>query len=252
MVSSNAALPQINKIVPSDIAQEDAFGWSVDIYDNYALVGSVYDDINDIQSGSAYIFHYDGTQWIEQTKIIASEGGFADYFGYAVSIHDGQFIVGAYRDFVGSVRSGSAYVYAQSSDTWIEAAKLVPFDPEEEDRFGAKVAIYGDYAAVGAYYRDDFGESSGAVYVYKKSAGEWSFHQKIAPESLQINDLFGTSVAFSAEYLFVGSVGFSDYANMSGKVFIYTMDNDNWILTDEIYPPDPIIQQNFGTSISAT
>lgn len=252
MVFSNGVFPQMNKIVPADIAQEDAFGWSVDIYGNHALIGSVYDDDNGIQSGAAYLFYFDGAQWIEHSKIIASDGGFADYFGYAVNIHDGQLIVGAYRDFVGSVRSGSAYVFTQSGNNWVESAKLVPFDPEEEDRFGAKVAIYGDYAAVGAYYRDDYGESSGAVYVYKKSAGEWSFHQKIAPESLQINDLFGTSVALSAEYLYIGSVGFSGYANMSGKVFIYTLDDDTWILTDEVYPPDPIELQNFGTSLSAT
>jgi hypothetical protein len=252
MAISNVVLPQINKIVPADIAQEDAFGWSVDMYENHALVGSVYDDDNDIQSGSAYVFHFDGTQWNEQAKIVASDGGFADYFGYAVCIHDGQLIVGAYRDFVGSVRSGSAYVFTQSGNTWIEAAKLVPFDPEEEDRFGAKVAIYGNYAAVGAYYRDDNGESSGAVYVYKKSAGEWNFHQKLAPESLQANDLFGTSVAFSADYLFIGSIGNSDQENSSGKVFVFELDNEDWILFDELYPEDPAEGKGFGSAISAT
>lgn len=252
MAFSYVSLPQINKIVPADLEQEDAFGWSVDIYENHALVGSVYDDDNDTQSGSAYLFYFDGTQWIEQSKIIASDGGFADYFGYAVCINDGQLIVGAYRDFVGSVRSGSAYVFAQSGDIWIETAKLVPFDPVEEDRFGAKVAIYGNYAAVGAYYRDDYGESSGAVYVYRKSAGEWIFHQKLAPESLQANDLFGTSVAFNADQLFIGSQGNSDYASLSGKVFIYALDNEDWILTDEVYPSDPANQQNFGAALSAT
>lgn len=252
MAISNVVLPQVNKIVPADLAQEDAFGWSVDIYENYALVGSVYDDDNDIQSGSAYIFHFDGTQWVEQAKIVATDGGFADYFGYAVSIHDGQLIVGAYRDLVGTVRSGSAYVFSQSGDTWIEEAKLVPFDPEEEDRFGAKVAIYGNYAAVGAYYCDDYGESSGAVYVYKKSAGEWNFHQKLAPESLQANDLFGTSVAFNTDYLFIGSIGNSDQENASGKVFVFELDNEDWILFEEIYPEDPAEGKGFGSAISAT
>lgn len=252
IVCSNSVLSQINKIVPADLAEEDAFGWSVDIYGNYALIGSVYDDDNGIQSGSAYIYHFDGTQWTEHTKITASDGGFADYFGYAVSIHDGQLIVGAYRDFVGSVRSGSAYVYTQDGGSWVETAKLVPDDPEEEDRFGAKVAIYGNYAAVGAYFDDDLGESSGAVYVYKKSAGEWAFHQKLTPESLLANDYFGASVTISEDFLFVGAQGSSAYANTSGKVFIYTLLDGTWTLSDEVYPPDPTSFQNFGVSLSVS
>jgi len=247
----STGLAQVTKINAPDYTVEDCFGWSVSIYGDYAIIGNVYDDDNDIQSGSAYIYLYDGSNWVEQDKIIASDGGFADYFGYAVSIHDDQLISGAYRDFVGPVRSGSAYIYHRSGSEWIEAARLVPFDPEEEDRFGAKVDIQGDFAAVGSYFDDDYGESSGSVYVYQKNDETWSFHQKLTPPDLQANDLFGVSVDLSEDYLFIGAIGNSAHATNSGKVYIYELIEDEWELIGEIFPNDPRVDQNFGNDISA-
>ena len=151
----NTTNAQVTKITAPDFNVEDCFGWSVSINGNYAVIGNVYDDDNDIQSGSVYVYYFDGEAWVEQEKLIASDGGFADYFGYAVSVYDDQIVTGAYRDVVGSVRSGSAYVYQRNGDEWIETARLTPYDPEEEDRFGAKVDIHGNYAAVTSYWDDD-------------------------------------------------------------------------------------------------
>lgn len=44
------------KIVPSDIAAGDAFGFNVSISNNKAIVGSHWDDDNGNKSGSAYVF----------------------------------------------------------------------------------------------------------------------------------------------------------------------------------------------------
>jgi hypothetical protein len=50
----------------------------------------------------------------------------------------------------------------------------------------------------------------------------------------------------------VGAQGSSAYANTSGKVFIYTLLDGTWTLSDEVYPPDPTSFQNFGVSLSVS
>ena len=66
---------------------------------DYAIVGSRYDDDKGSNSGSAYIFKYDGTNWTQEAKLTASDGQADDRFGEAVSIQDDIAIIGAcYHD----------------------------------------------------------------------------------------------------------------------------------------------------------
>ncbi len=50
------------------------------------LIGAYGDDDNDSRSGSAYVFHKNGTDWEEQAKLLASDGEQFDNFGYTTSI----------------------------------------------------------------------------------------------------------------------------------------------------------------------
>jgi len=62
------------KLTASDGAGADEFGRSVSISGDYALIGAIHDDDNGTNSGSAYIYHFTGTSWIEQQKLTASDG----------------------------------------------------------------------------------------------------------------------------------------------------------------------------------
>ncbi len=98
------------KIIASDGAGGDAFGWSVSIEGDRAIVGAYADDDNGNASGSVYIYDWNGSTWVE-TKVTASDGTSNDAFGESVSIADNRSIVGArYDDDKGS-NSGSAYIY---------------------------------------------------------------------------------------------------------------------------------------------
>jgi len=52
-----------------------------------------------------------------------------------------------------------------------EDTKLLPPQVTVEDRFGYSVSISGDVAVVGAYFDDDLGTDSGAVYVFRYDSG---------------------------------------------------------------------------------
>jgi hypothetical protein len=100
-------------LLASDGVAGDYFGYSVSISSdgNTAIVGAHGDDSPEGDRGSAYIFTKSGSSWIQQSKLLANDGDYNDYFGISVSISaDGNTaIVGAYGD---DTSRGSAYIFA--------------------------------------------------------------------------------------------------------------------------------------------
>ncbi|MEM9566556.1 MAG: choice-of-anchor Q domain-containing protein, partial [Actinomycetota bacterium] len=99
------------KLLASDGATGDNFGFSVDLSGTVAAVGAVVDDDNGSSSGSAYSFVLDSAGWSEVDKLLASDGASGDQFGWAVGIDGGSIIVGARDDDDAGASSGSAYVF---------------------------------------------------------------------------------------------------------------------------------------------
>jgi hypothetical protein len=85
------------KLLASDGAAYDEFGYSVSISGDYAIIGAAYDDnINGVDAGAAYIFKRSGTNWTQEVKLTASDGEDSDLFGISVSLNADYAIVGAY------------------------------------------------------------------------------------------------------------------------------------------------------------
>jgi hypothetical protein len=94
----------------SDGEFADYFGGSVSISGDAAVIGAYTDDDNGYNAGSAYLFHFDGNTWVEQTKLLSSDGAAGDKFGRSASISGGTAIIGAYRD---DNDFGSTYLFNQ-------------------------------------------------------------------------------------------------------------------------------------------
>ena len=102
------------KLIASDGAAEDHFGWSVSLSGDTALIGARYDDDKGANSGSVYVFTRSGTTWTQQTKLVASDGAAEDQFGCSVSMNDNTALIGAAWDDDQGTSSGSAYVFTRS------------------------------------------------------------------------------------------------------------------------------------------
>ena len=87
------AQQELFKLIASDGAVDDIFGFSVSTNGDRAIVGAYQDDDDGSRSGSAYVF--DLTTEQELFKLTASEGDTNNYFGYSVSIDGDRAIVGA-------------------------------------------------------------------------------------------------------------------------------------------------------------
>ncbi|ETR65742.1 MAG: hypothetical protein OMM_13776, partial [Candidatus Magnetoglobus multicellularis str. Araruama] len=95
----------------SDAAASDNFGYHVSISEDYALVGAYYDDDNGSNSGSAYLFHRNGTSWSEIQKYTAYDGLASDYLGMAVSMDNDVAVIGGSQEDTMASNAGAAYIY---------------------------------------------------------------------------------------------------------------------------------------------
>ncbi|ETR69464.1 MAG: PKD domain-containing protein [Candidatus Magnetoglobus multicellularis str. Araruama] len=240
------------KLLPSDGAQYDFIGSSVSISGDYAIAGAYGDGDNGYKSGSAYIFRRDVDTWVEEVKLLASDGEAGDQFGSSVSISGDYIIVGAYENDDNGYKSGAAYIFRLDGDSWVEQAKLLPSDGAERDSFGSSVSISGGYVIVGAQYDDDNGNNSGSAYIFKLDGGSWVEQVKLLASDNAAGDFFGCSVSISGNYAIVGTDGDDENGNASGSVYIFRRDGDAWMEEAKLLASDGEAGDRFGASVSVS
>ncbi|HIH29108.1 MAG TPA: hypothetical protein HA260_04830, partial [Thermoplasmata archaeon] len=139
--SARADWTQIQKLFEFNCDSSDAFGTSLAVDGNTALIGSTGDDDVVENSGSVYVYVWSGTTWTRQTKLLASDAEQYDQFGVSVAIDGDIALIGAsYKDDQGSY-SGAAYVFTRTGTTWTQQTKLLSTDGDSEDYFGCDVAL---------------------------------------------------------------------------------------------------------------
>ena len=72
---------ETGKCSAADAQSGDRFGEAVAIDGNVAVMGAPYADDYGPQSGSAYIFHFDGADWIQQPKLVIAGADDGDHSG---------------------------------------------------------------------------------------------------------------------------------------------------------------------------
>jgi len=205
---------------------------------------------DDDYSGSAYVFHYNGSQWTQQAKLTAPDATVADYFGVSVSISGDTVAIGAFGDDDHGQKSGSAYIFQFDGENWTEQAKLTASDGEANDRFGSSASISGDTVVVGARYDDDNGDCSGSAYIFQFEDGEWIQQAKLSASDGEADDTFGESVSISGDTVVIGALGDDDHGGASGSAYIFQFEDGEWIQQAKLTASDGEVSDHFGTSVS--
>ena len=234
------------KLTASDAARGDHFGGSVSLSGGYALIGAPLDD----DEGSANIFRREGTVWIEEAKISASDGEEGDHFGGSVSLSGDYALIGAYGDDDAGSSSGSAYIFRHEGMEWIEEAKLTASDGAEDDEFGRSLSLSGDYALIGAWGDDDAGSSSGSAYIFRHEGMEWIEKARLTASDGASGDNFGTSVSLSGNYALIGAYRDDDAGSDSGSAYVFRLEGTEWIKEAKLTAGDGAAEDWFGWSVS--
>lgn len=239
------------KITATDAAAGDEFGGAVTLNGDTALIGAFFENEGGSQSGSAYVFTRSGSGWSQQAKLTASDAAVGDRFGASVALGEDSALIGApLKDEGGLFDSGSAYMFARSGSTWSQQQKLTASDASDASEFGSSVALDGDSALIGASGEEHAGILSGAAYVFTRSGSSWSEQTKLTASDAAAGDLFGLSVALSADTALVGARWDDDDGFQSGSAYVFTRLGSIWSPQAKLTASDAAAGDNFGSSVA--
>ncbi|MEO0998173.1 MAG: FG-GAP repeat protein, partial [Pseudomonadota bacterium] len=149
---SNGTWRQQTKLTAADGEAVDIFGVRVALSGDTALIAARRDDddVNGVDSGSAYVFVRSGTSWSQQARLTADDGEAGDMFGYNVALSEDTAVVTAAMDDDEADNSGAAYVFARSETGWSQQARFTAPNGAADDVFGWSVALSGSTVVIGA------------------------------------------------------------------------------------------------------
>lgn len=140
------------------------FGMAVAISGDYAVVGAP-----DASTSFAFIFQRVGTTWsvdgskLEPTLLTVEQAR----FGQSVAIDGIHAVIGAPLQDGGIVDSGVAHAYRRESNGWTSSRVVGASNAANLSRFGASVAVDGEWFVVGSTNESTTLANSGAVYVFR-------------------------------------------------------------------------------------
>lgn len=181
----------------------DFFGTSVSVSEHYLAVGAIFEDssatgVNGDQtnddspnSGAVYLFRRHAGVWSQHAYIKASNNDSNDEFGSSVALSGRLLAIGSPRESSAATgvggdqsddtlsRSGAAYLFRRTGQSWTQEAYVKASNPDVNDRFGTELDVHNGALVVGAPGEDsaatglDGDQSdnsaiiSGAAYIFE-------------------------------------------------------------------------------------
>ncbi|MFI4853378.1 MAG: FG-GAP repeat protein [Phycisphaerales bacterium JB065] len=245
---------EIAKLTANDAAAGDQFGYSVAIGGGIASVGARFDDAVGVDSGSAYFFNpEDGTQI---NKIVATDAGAGDQFGYSVAAGVGAAIFGAPFHDDNGANAGAAYFIeleipepkepclgdadgsgaidladlnlvlanfgneCENPPVVEEGNKITATDASAFSSFGYAMSASSGRLLVGARGESENGANAGAAYLIDTATDA---QIKILPNDGEVSDRFGNAVAIEGDFAVVGAEGddTAENGDTSGSAYVF-------------------------------
>lgn len=244
---------EIAKLLAPDGAAGDNFGTAVAIDGTVAVVGSPRDD-PPTDVGSAYVYRFDGSNWVFEQKLMPPDTATFKRFGSSVAVvdagSDSRIVVGTIGDGQRGLNAGAAYVYRydQAITGWVFEAKLTASDGAAGDAFGSAVAMEGNMAIIGAINADAGAiVDCGAVYVYERSGMVWTERSKLVAADATVGDNFGAAVGMHDGTFVIGSPFDDDFGLSSGSAYVFAPDDGGgWVQHAKLLAIDGAADDLFG------
>ena len=228
LATPRAPTPRINS----------AFGSAVAISPSHVLVGaSGYDfPVNSettlTNSGNAFLYTIMSGNWVDLLADPSADAPAAQpnfNFGNSVALSSRYALIGASNaNYLGTVASGIAYLYALSDGAWTNLLGTSGAPTAQTGaNFGVSVALSATHALVGAgnYTYRSIGRS-GNAFLHNITNGGWTdILGTPGAATPQANAGFGTAVALSSRNILIGapSHNYSSAGVGSGNAYLLTL-----------------------------
>lgn len=170
----------------------------------------------------------------------------SDQFGSEIAMSDAYIAIGAPSvDIDGALNAGRVFVYDAVTRDLIHT--LESPSPGTNDEFGESIAISAGTLFVGCRNDDGVMDDAGAVFVYDMQSG--LLVDELFSHTPEVAERYGSEVAVSGAYLFVGAINDSEMVSFGGSVSVYDLGTLAHVTT--LFPEDPQPSVSFGFSLAA-
>jgi hypothetical protein len=197
---------QQQKLFAFDAGQARQFGWAVTTLGNVAVVGArqvVNDGVN--SKGAAYIYRFNGTNWLQEQRLTSDVPSQLDLFGTALALTPDTLLIGSPGNDDLSTNAGTVFVFAHNGVQWMQQTKLYALDGFGGDQFGTQIAFNDGHALVAAPMHDAVAANSGAVYAFAWDGSQWITGNKLFPPNGAGGDQFGLALSIRGASALIGS-----------------------------------------------
>ncbi len=221
----------------------DEFGAALTIDGDLIAVGARNDDQFITDGGAVFLFDA-ATGALVDTLFPESPGEF-DRFGFSIAMNDSYICVGLANDNEAGTNVGSVEVFDRN--TRVRLGKLLPEDPSDIRGFGARSAISGQTLAISASSSNLGGTDRGAVFAFDLSTMTQQYF--VQGSDTMGRDEFGSTIAVTADRLFVGTELNDAHGDRSGSVYGFDLGSGQELFKLEIQ--DPMPNDRFGSALAA-
>ncbi len=236
-IPTGALLYTLNNPEPEE---NDFFGRTIEVVENYLIVKSVFDDAGAINAGSLYIYDISTGSLVHTLNNPTPENN--DYFGSRFKIFNNTLIVSAPNDNTSAAGAGSLYIFDIISGNLLNTSNPMPV---ANSSFGNNLhnSIFIDD---NFYYFDSGNDSqapnSGLVYSFNVNTGILNY--TIYNPTPGNSDFFGGGTIFTDNNIII-SVSRDDIgATNAGSVYIF--DKNTGSLVHTLNNPTPENNESFG------
>lgn len=242
------------KLVASDVGQNDFFGAVVDVSNDVIVVGAQSHDHLGSNSGAAYVFRDSGAGWVEEAELLASDGSAFYSFGSDVAVSGDVVVVGSQGHPALGNSAGSAYVFRWNGLAWVEEQQLFGSQTSVSDEFGQSVAISGDVIVIGSPFDDNPSfDSTGSLYVFRWNGAAWVEEARLLAGDGEDSDLLGWSADVSGDVVVGGAYGV-DLATESsaGAAYTWRWNGTGWGEEQKLTASDAAQGDDLGFAVAVS
>ena len=192
---------QIKKL---NASSSSGFGVQVAIHEDYLLVSSQWETVEDIETaGAVYVYHNDineGWKLVQRIHADTEDIRKSGEFGKSLTVYKNHIVIGYPKGKMGEMYAGKVYVYERKNDQFEFKQKLYASDfGQRKYAFGKQVSISENYIAIGEATGRDY---RGSVYIF----------ERLNDEFLEVNRLKTGFTVFDGNDF--GQNGLSLYKNL--------------------------------------
>ncbi len=200
-------------------AEGNQFGWNIDGYQDYVLVGADRDDTQADDGGIAYLFRGSDGQLLQTYQNPFPGSG--DRFGGGTAIVQGRFaVIGSAFDSTMGTKTGSAFVFDLLSGNYLRG--LYSPNPQRDSLFGV-TASYNEFAIIGAQQE----ANGGRAYLFNPDGGDL-VHTFIDPVPGNGGIQYGARSAGYRNKVLVGAFADDTAGSNAGAAFLYETQPSVW------------------------